>query len=349
MINKIFRRLKSTWTKFINEKLPFRIHKSRRLATLYYALFHNGFSREASAVLSGKAKHIEDAKKSKKNYFLLVRNTHRLEKGLLMRPMRKVFAKEYIRETVDSFIGVMSDKEIADTKQKKWFFDVLDEYFSQVGSDVKIDKEKQRFLSFKQNLGQQLLKSSIPYNRDPKDFADISYEEFFKLNRQRRSVRWFLDKEVPRVLIDNAILAAIQAPSACNRQPFEYRIFDDPELVKEAVELPMGTRGYAHSIKVFIVVVGNLDAYFDERDRHLIYIDASLANMSLMLALETLGLASCPINWPDIEERELKMADFLKLEPYQRPIMCIGVGYPDTEGQVAFSEKRDLNLIRKYN
>jgi nitroreductase len=126
-------------------------------------------------------------------------------------------------------------------------------------------------------------------------------------------------------------------------------VLDDKALVEDVVNLPMGTKGYAHSIQTFIVVVGHLDAYFDERDRHLIYIDASLANMSLMLALETLGLSSCPINWPDIEEKEKQMGDFLGLEDYDRPIMCIGVGYPDPEGKVAFSEKRELRKIRKYN
>lgn len=71
--------------------------------------------------------------------------------------------------------------------------------------------------------------------------------------------------------------------------------------------------------------------------------------MSLMLALETLGLSSCPINWPDIEMREKKMDKFLKLEPYQRPIMCMGIGYPDPEGMIAYSEKKQLDHIRSYN
>ncbi len=112
---------------------------------------------------------------------------------------------------------------------------------------------------------------------------------------------------------------------------------------------PMGTQGYSHSIRVLIVIVGNLDAYFDERDRHVIYIDASLATMSLMLALETLGLSSCSINWPDVEKLEQKMETFLELKKYQRPIMCLSVGYADPEGMVAYSEKRPLDQIRKYN
>ncbi len=336
---------------FLEVKLPQYCYKSGFLSSLYYAFFNRSFNRENKAVLAGKVKHIKEAVNLKSNYFLLVRNTHRIEKGLLMRPRKEVFATAFIAETVDSYIGVMGKKDDTDNLQKKWFTDVLTEYFNVCQPHPVVDRQKERFLNVharQSPVNGQLEGGAIPYLRNVSDFSSISYEEFYKLNRQRRSVRWFLDKPVDRALIDKAILAAIQAPSACNRQPFEYHIVDDKELLQTVVELPMGTKGYAHSIQAMIVAVGNLDAYFDERDRHLIYIDASLANMSLMLALETLGLASCPINWPDIEEREVKMAKFLKLQPYQRPIMCIGIGYPDPQGMVAYSEKRPLDVVRKY-
>ena len=40
------------------------------------------------------------------------------------------------------------------------------------------------------------------------------------------------DLKVPREGIDQAMRAAAQSPSACNRQPFEFRVFDDPVLPK---------------------------------------------------------------------------------------------------------------------
>jgi nitroreductase len=227
----------------------------------------------------------------------------------------------------------------------------LKEYFNSVDdSDQIISKSKARFFKTISSYKEEITgKPRVPYFRDNDEFSKISYDDFFKLSRQRRSVRWFKDKPVPREFLDKAILVANQAPSACNRQPFEYRIIDDPNIIEEAVNLPMGTAGYGHTIPVLVIAVGNLDAYFDERDRHLIYIDASLANMSMMYALETLGLSSCSINWPDIEDRERKMDKFLQLKPYQRAIMCIGVGYHDKQGKVAFSEKKPINKIRKYN
>lgn len=352
---KITSKLRSYKKNFINEVLPKICYKSNILSTLYYCIFSSRFTREHQAVLAGRIKHLKEAKKDKSNYFLLVRNTHRIEKGLLMKPRRKVFAKEYLAETIESFEGVwLANKNDDTNKQLKWFKDVLNEYFETSREDVFVEKYYNKYKqvlngSFTSiNLNCSNIKS-IPYHRKLGDNSKIDFEAFYDLTKQRRSVRWFENKKVPRELIDQAILAANQSPSACNRQPFEFRIFDEPKLVKKVVQIPMGTRGYGHSLPVMVVIVGNLDAYFDERDRHVIYIDASLASMSFMLALETLGLSSCPINWPDIEDKEKQMEEFLNLEKYQRPIMCIGLGYPDPTGMVAFSEKRPIDQIRRYN
>lgn len=352
LLKKIVHKIRPNDNKIIQKQLSKWCYRSRTLSCLYYFLFDRSFAREYQAVLAGKVKHLKEAEKEKANYFLLVRNIHRIEKGLLMRPKRSVFGKDYIQETVDSFEGVWKKRKDEPNPQLKWFRDVLTEYFREASSDPMISGLANRFSSILQTDTKDAVCSAskfIPYLRNESERSNITYEELFKLSRQRRSVRWFLDKPVPRELIDKAILIANQSPSACNRQPFEFRIFDDPALVTEVAQFPMGTKGYSHSIQTMLVIVGNLDAYYDERDRHVIYIDASLAAMSLMFALETLGLSSCAINWPDIEQREKKMERFLSLRKHQRPIMCVGIGYPDNEGLVAYSEKRPLQQLRKYN
>ncbi len=221
--------------------------------------------------------------------------------------------------------------------------------FASSGNNPIIKIQSTRFYEKIGRINDSKLQKSIPYCRSLSKRSNILYEDFYTLTRYRRSIRWFLDKKVSHDLVDKAILAAIQSPSACNRQPFEYRIIDEPGLLKKVVNLPGGAKGYEKGIPMMVVSIGNLDAYFDERDRHLIYVDTSLANMTFMLALETLGLSSCSINWHDIESLEKKMQDVLKLESHQRVIMCIAVGYPDLDGKVACSEKKSLNVIRKYN
>ena len=71
--------------------------------------------------------------------------------------------------------------------------------------------------------------------------------------------------------------------------------------------------------------------------------------MTFMLTLETLGLSSCPINWPDVAGFETNIRKTLNLDLVERPIMLISCGYPDKEAKVPFSEKKDLDEIRSFN
>ncbi|MCB4807304.1 nitroreductase family protein [Tamlana sp. 62-3] len=348
MLIKIIKKIIRKYRTFCDRILPKYFIKSKLLSSIYYLFFSSQFKREHHAVLVGKVKHTKESLKNKDSFYTLIRNIHRLEKGLLMRPRRDIFALDFIVETMNNYVTIFKEEDYLPNSQVKWVYDVLNEYFSVTGDHPVINKQRKIFeqTSFKVSITN---KHSLPYKRLEVDKPAISYEDFYKLTKYRRSVRWFLNKKVPHYLIDKAILAANQSPSACNRQPFEYRVVDNPELLEKITSLPMGVGGYRENIPMMIVAVGNLDAYFDERDRHLIYIDTSLANMSLIFALETLGLSSCCINWPDIEELEKKMEIALKLEKHQRAIMCLAVGYPDPEGMVAFSEKRNLDLIRKFN
>ncbi len=90
-------------------------------------------------------------------------------------------------------------------------------------------------------------------------------------------------------------------------------------------------------------VTGDLSAYFYERDRHSIYVDGCLSAMLFMLALETVGLASCPLNWPEVNSLDRKLEKRLGLPPHERAIMFMAIGYADPQGRVAYSEKKSLD------
>lgn len=322
--------------------------KSEFLSSLYYTFFSTAFRREHRGIIYGRLKYIEELTNLQRTSYLLRRNIHMLEKGLLMRPRREIFALEYIEATVNCYEqSLLAGEAGLDAKEMQWTFDVLTQYFSIVGSHPLIDKVKGKFNDLPKWAG--AYQACVPYKRDFSQQPAIAYEDFLALNQWRRSVRWYEQKHVPRELIDKAIAVAALSPSACNRQPFEFRIFDEPDIVQEVASIPMGTQGFSQNFPVIIVVVGRLRSYFSERDRHLIYVDGSLASMSFMLALETLGLSSCPINWPDVKPLEKKMAAKLNLTPDERPIMLISVGYPDHEGMVAYSQKKSLDVIRFYN
>ncbi|SEK46732.1 Nitroreductase [Colwellia chukchiensis] len=326
--------------------LPFFV-KSRFLSSFYYCFFSRRFAREHQSVLKGRIQYYANSDAPENSSVLLRRNIHRLEKGIIMRPQRATFAEGYIGETVAQFNKCFRAKRL-NGEEEKWAKEVLLRYFALVGESDIINAARREFfdaMADQQNCDKNL--ASVPYAHKDIVRADISFEQFKQLCVQRRSVRWFQDKPVPRELIDNALNAATLAPSACNRQPFEFYLFNEPEQAQKVGAIPMGTAGFSHNFQSVVVVVGDLAAYPYERDRHVIYIDGSLAAMQFMLALETQGLGSCVINWPDVEQLEKKMSKLLKLSHNQRPLMVISLGYADPEGKIPFSQKKSAKELIK--
>lgn len=320
-------------------------------ASFFYGVLDSSFAREQRAFLSGRSRFNSGFGGVCDSSSILRRAVHRIEKGLIARPRRSVFATDYILAAVEAYAEKLKDLKATGSAELAWAHDVFVEYFRVCGEDARVKEASSLFsglpvVSFStEDMRSDLRK---PYGRG-KVSTPIAYDDLLSLAKVRRSVRWFEDRTVPREKLLKAIAVATLSPSACNRQPFTFRIFDKEPMLSNAAGLPPGTRGYEHQFPCVIAVVGHQRYYSLERDRHLIYIDGSLATMSLILALETLGLSSCCINWPDIEERELAAEKTLKLESDERIVMFIAVGYADPEGLIPYSEKRTPEELCRFN
>lgn len=322
--------------------------RTRFSASLYYCFFSRQFAREHQSVLKGRLNYLSAKGMQGNSNTLLRRNIHRIEKGLIMRPQRPIFALDYIQETLDALAAASSNVN-HDQQELKWARDVLNCYFSSVDMDLLQPQIKQLFAAISEQYGDcEQTTLSVPYTFSTRKQSQVTAEQLLALCVQRRSVRWFDDKSVPRSLLEQAVEIASLAPSACNRQPYQFMIADDKVLSQKLIDIPLGTKGFAHNVPCTLVVTADLGNYSSERDRHLIYIDSALASMQLMLALETLGLSSCPINWPDIEPREKAMASLLGLADTIRPVMLIAVGYGKAEGSIPFSHKKSAKQLISY-
>lgn len=318
-------------------------------ARLYYLLCNPAFAREQHATLAGRLHHIRHEASSAIASVVVRRNIHRLEKGLCMRPPRDVFALDYIDETLTAFGHLLGAPRAQDRALLQYAHDVLQAYFAATRWH-QAATPPQRFerLCAQANLQAGEAAPAAPAAQQDLPASDIGYAQFLRLTQRRASVRHFKPLAVPPLAIERAVAAAAQAPSACNRQPLRYVAAANDPIKAQLASLPMGTAGYAEGIPLLVAVVGDLSAYPFERDRHLIYIDASLANMQFMLALETMGLASCAINWPDMEARERQAAALLQLAPYERIVMLIAVGYPEPAGLVPHSEKKHVQEMLRW-
>lgn len=337
--------------KIIKELLLFLSNQAIKLllrhkkgGSIYYLLFSSQFDSETRAVLMGTLEHKNN--QQIRSAVGLRRNIHRIEKGLVMEPRRDVFGSKYIEETINHLLHYKNNT-LASQNTLTWAEDILNEYFKSIKKHT--TETKKALESFKNMKPQKTEKGGkIPYRSDQRKTSQIDYDTFKELCEQRRSTRWFKNKDVDENEIQKAIEAASLAPSACNRQPYKFYITTHQSKASTISKLAMGTRGFYENIPCLIAVTGDLSFYPYERDRHLIYIDSSLASMQLMLALETLGLSSCPINWPEIEERDEKLKKALHLEHHEKVIMLIAVGYAKNSGGIPYSEKKESNeLIKK--
>src|SRR5699024_6647568 len=149
-----------------------------------------------------------------------------------------------------------------ETDELAWAHGVLHEYFGAVdhahpvvaSAHARFEKSFPHFRTDD--------RGRIPYARAHGERSNIAYEDLLKLAMQRRSVRWYLPRPVPRELVDKALLVARQSPTACNRLPYEFRLFDDKDMVARVAAIPFGAAGYGHQIPTLAVVVGRLSHYF---------------------------------------------------------------------------------------
>ncbi len=148
------------------QKITFNfVVKSRFLSSLYYVLRSNKFSRENQGVIYGQLKYYEALQSILESQYLLRRNIHRLETGILMKNRRDVFALDYIEETVKCYEYAVLGKEqdISDSDELQWAHDVLENYFNIVTSHPIIDKAKSSFLAISSKS--QNDQKRIPYQR----------------------------------------------------------------------------------------------------------------------------------------------------------------------------------------
>ena len=315
------------------------------IASVYYLLGNTQFYREHRAVLAGRAQYWRALKQvDVETSVPLRRNVHRLEKGLTMRPRRGFFALRYIGETLDAYQWALGSP-VADREELRWADDVLEHYFQVVAPHPEIQRQRRRFELMRRERAMVAGGRAVPFAYENLPAHGISHAQLHGLFQHRRSVRWFHSRAVPFEDIRKAIDSAKLAPSSCNRQPYRFYVTTDAPSAQELAGCAMGTSGYVHNIPSLIVLVGDLSAFFSERDRHLIYIDGALATMQLLLALDTLGLATCSINWPDIGSRERRLAKLLELRPHERPVMMIAVGYADEKGGIPYSQKKRSELL----
>lgn len=147
---------------------------------------------------------------------------------------------------------------------------------------------------------------------------------------RRVSVRRYLDKPVSSEQVSAILHAAMSAPTGVNKQPWEFIVVDDPELLTKLAEALPYAKMTAQA-PVAIVVCGNKDRFLDGVDNVLWEQDLSAASENILLSAHAIGLGGV---WTCIyphEERIAPVKTILNLPDSLIPFNLIPVGYPEKE------------------
>lgn len=310
-----------------------------RFSSLYYFLFSTRFDDIHFSVISG----VHENRTNKNNIGNFRRSIHRLEKGLITMPQREFFGESYISETVKIYQTLL--KETQDTHLTIWAENVLREYFERVKHTSIIEQAFNKFSS--------LNRTNVDNNAKPFKYASkespIRFDDFLSLNKARRSVRYYTSQPVSKKIIEKAINTALYAPSACNRQPYTFHILEGNNHINKCNHTPDGAQSFSYNINTMIYIIGNFSNYFHERDKNIIYVDGGLITMNLVLALQTLGISSCIVNWGDVKDKNRALSKKLNLKPFQKCITTLSIGYGMEGSGIPSSIKKSLKSVVKYH
>ncbi|MFI3319059.1 MAG: nitroreductase family protein [Rikenellaceae bacterium] len=145
----------------------------------------------------------------------------------------------------------------------------------------------------------------------------------------RTSVRSYTSQEVEQEKIETMLRAAMAAPTGMNKQPWEFIVVTDPEIL---AQLPSVARGMsmAANAPLAIVVLG------DTKVSGSWVLDCSAATENILLAAHAMGLGAvwCGVEPNNDTDRSGKMSKLMNLPDGVKALNAIIIGYPDSEPKI---------------
>jgi nitroreductase len=164
----------------------------------------------------------------------------------------------------------------------------------------------------------------------------------------RHSVRQFDARPVSHEDLQNAVRIAQQAPSVCNRQSARVFVSTDRPKMDEMLKLQNGNRGFGDRLGAVIVVASDMRAFTSMGERNQCWVDGGIFAMSLALALHSLHVGACMLNWSVEPGRDRALRRLLQLDDNYAIITMMGAGYPPDSLVVAASPRRRTESIVKF-
>ncbi len=161
--------------------------------------------------------------------------------------------------------------------------------------------------------------------------------------RTRRSIRKFQPKPIPVEILKNIVQDGTLAPSAGNKQPWEFIIVTEEQQKNVVFEniywlASAGKPDILHQPQAYIIVLGN-----PQISKEYIY-DCSAAIENMLLSAWGYGIGSC---WIGSINREKIYTNF-NIPQTLKIVAIIALGYPDETPEILITEK-NFSPYKKNN
>lgn len=273
---------------------------------------------------------------------------HKIEKGLSLKYIKPFFglkAVEYLIDSLCNYIytyGFDEISQIAYANIVSYF-----KYHENLEDNEILGPLKEKFESlddYREDKG--LLNEDYGINLVKK--TDILVENNFnEVCFKRHSIRQFTNENIDMKLIYEALEIAQTTPSVCNRQANRVYIIDNKEKMKAALKYQNGNAGFDEEINKLLIVTSELNAFVTSNERNQPYIDGGMYSMTLIYALHSLGLGTCPLNLALDSDVDRELKQEINIPDNQVLIMMIAVGHIPEKVPVAASKKLNIDEVFK--
>ncbi|MFC1710088.1 nitroreductase family protein [Patescibacteria group bacterium] len=266
-------------------------------------------------------------------------NAHVLEKGLSFEDARVKFGSDTVDTLCVLIKNYSKQKYPSDNFAFNSAINVLQDYLTfhrdRNVSLGEVEKIIQAFSDYKRPS----YKSSTKLISSKKYFKG---DNFSSVIRNRKSIRNFSDKTVNISEVKKAVKLALNSPSVCNRQSWHVYALRNKHTINKVLDLQTGNRGFRDKIKLLLIVTSDLNTFQGFNERNQCFIDGGLFSMSLLLSLHHYKLATCPLNWSNNFDEDLRIRKVLKIRRSENIIMFMAVGKMISKVKVPRSEKKDI-------
>lgn len=166
--------------------------------------------------------------------------------------------------------------------------------------------------------------------------------------QSRRSVRQFDGRSVSEELLRKAVRIAQQAPSVCNRQSARVFVSNEREKMDEILKFQNGNRGFGDRLGAVIVIASDMRAFTSLGERNQCWVDGGIFAMSMALALHSLHVGACMLNWSVEPGRDRALRRCLRIDDNYAIITMMGAGHVSGDLLVAASPRRRTDAIVSF-